>query len=69
MGDQCRLVRYDNDGYLDLLVVNYIKWAPATEPACTVGGIRSYCSHDSYEGLPNMQFHNSRDGTFTDVSD
>ena len=59
---------YDNDGWLDLFVVNYVRWSPATEPACQTGGIRAYCSPDSYEGEPNMLFHNNHDGTFTDVS-
>lgn len=60
---------YDNDGRLDLFVVNYVKWSLATEPPCTVNNIRAYCSPDSYEGLPNMLFHNNGDGTFTDVSE
>ncbi len=60
---------YDNDGFLDLLVVNYVKWSFETEPPCSVNNIRAYCSPDSYEGLPNMLFHNNGDGTFTDVSE
>jgi len=59
---------YDNDGWLDLFVVNYVRWSPAREPACQTGGMRAYCSPDSYEGEPNMLFHNNHDGTFTDVS-
>ena len=59
---------YDNDGLLDLFVVNYLKWSPETEPECKSKGIRAYCSPDSYVGLPNLLFHNNGDGTFTDVS-
>lgn len=59
---------YDNDGYLDLFVVNYVKWSLASEPPCSSNGVRVYCSPGSYQGLPNMLFHNNRDGTFTDVS-
>ncbi len=60
---------YDNDGHLDLFVVNYLKWSPETDVACIIKGMRTYCSPDSYAGLPNMLFHNNGDGTFTDVSE
>jgi len=60
---------YDNDGHLDLFLVNYLKWSLATAPPCTVKGIRAYCSPNSFAGTPNMLFRNNRDGTFTDVSD
>jgi len=59
---------YDNDGKLDLLVVNYVKWAFETEPPCMSNNVRAYCSPASYEGLPDMLFHNNGDGTFSDVS-
>jgi hypothetical protein len=35
---------YDNDGLLDLMVVNYVKWDLATEPPCITAGVRAYCS-------------------------
>jgi len=60
---------YDNDGSLDLLVVNYVKWAPELERPCVSRGIRAYCSPDSYSGVPNFLYHNNGDGTFTDVSE
>jgi enediyne biosynthesis protein E4 len=60
---------YDNDGHLDLFVVNYLKWSSALDPVCLERGIRAYCSPNSYEGLPNLLFHNNGDGTFTDVSE
>ena len=59
---------YDNDGRLDLIVINYIRWSPDKEPACKVNNIRSYCAPDAYEGEPNILYHNNGDGTFTDVS-
>jgi Flp pilus assembly protein TadD len=61
---------YDNDGYLDLFVVNYCKWNPEIDPHCgaTKEGWRTYCFPDRYEGLPNQLFRNNGDGTFTDVS-
>ena len=60
---------YDNDGFLDLIVINYLQWAPETDVSCMVKNIRTYCSPDSYAGLPNLLFHNNGDGTFTDVSE
>jgi hypothetical protein len=60
---------YDNDGHLDLFVVNYLKWSSALDPVCLERDLRAYCSPNSYEGLPNLLFHNNGDGTFTDVSE
>jgi hypothetical protein len=60
---------YDNDGHLDLIVINYLKWSIATDVTCTTKGIRAYCSPDSYAGTSNLLFHNNGDGTFTDVSE
>ncbi len=59
---------YDNDGWLDLFVSNYVAWDPATEPVCGPPEKRFYCHPNSYRGLPNQLFHNNGDGTFTDVS-
>jgi hypothetical protein len=59
---------YDNDGYLDLFVVNYCEWIPEREPACTTGKARTFCHPKYYRGLPNQLYHNNGDGTFTDVS-
>ncbi len=61
---------YDNDGRLDLFLVNYVKWDPATEPYCgDARTFRSYCHPKFYEGLANTLYHNNGDGTFTDVSE
>jgi hypothetical protein len=59
---------YDNDGLLDLFVVNYVVWSPEKDPPCTIGKVRTYCHPRYYEGLPNQLYHNNGDGTFTDVS-
>jgi enediyne biosynthesis protein E4 len=61
-------VDYDNDGWLDLFVSNYVVWDAATEPRCGTPERQFYCHPKSYEGLPGQLFHNNRDGTFTDVS-
>ena len=59
---------YDNDGLLDLFVVNYCAWDPEKEHTCTIGKVRTYCHPKYYDGLPNNLYHNNGDGTFTDVS-
>ena len=59
---------YDNDGWLDLFVSNYVQWDPATEPSCGSPQSPFYCHPKEYRGLPDQLFHNNRDGTFTDVS-
>jgi len=59
---------YDNDGLLDLFVVNYVVWSPQKDPPCTIGKVRTYCHPRYYEGLPNQLYHNNGNGTFTDVS-
>ena len=63
---------YDNDGRLDLFVVNYVKWDPAAEPFCgdsVAQRYRTYCHPKHYQGLPNTLFRNNGDGTFSDVSE
>jgi hypothetical protein len=61
---------YDNDGLLDLMVVNYLKWSTASEVDCfSRGGIRDYCSPLAYKApSPDTLFHNRGDGTFENVT-
>ena len=61
-------VDINNDGLLDLIVVNYLKWDIDTEPACVEGGRRDYCHPKMYKPTPNQVFLNNGDGTFRDVS-
>jgi hypothetical protein len=61
-------VDYNNDGFLDLFVSNYVKWQVNTDPECMVANIRNYCSPLLYEPLPNTLYRNNGDGSFTDVS-
>ncbi len=61
---------YNNDGLLDLFVVNYCKWEVNKDPACLVNGeVRGYCHPKYYAPLHNTLYRNNGDGTFTDVSE
>jgi hypothetical protein len=62
---------YDKDGWLDLVVTNYIEWTPKNNIWCGEHrpGYRSYCHPGNYKGQRIKLYHNNHDGTFTDVSD
>jgi hypothetical protein len=62
-------VDVNNDGLLDLFVVNYLQWDYATEPLCEYKGVADYCSPRSYKGLPDQLYLNKGNGTFEDVSE
>jgi hypothetical protein len=62
-------IDYNNDGLLDLLVVNYCKWEVDRDPVCgPTPGQRSYCHPKNYAPLPDTLYRNNGDGSFTDVS-
>lgn len=60
---------YNNDGLLDLFVVNYCQWEVNKDPYCALKeGLRAYCHPKEYKPLHNTLYRNNGDGTFTDVS-
>jgi enediyne biosynthesis protein E4 len=60
---------YNNDGLLDLFVVNYLNYSIKTAVPCVQQGLPAYCSPVDYLGTPNILYRNNGDGTFTDVSE
>ena len=61
-------VDVNNDGLLDLFVVNYLQWTWSDKPLCTINNVAEYCHPRYYKGLPDQLFLNQGDGTFKDVS-
>lgn len=61
-------VDVNNDGLLDLFVVNYLQWKYDVKPLCVIENMPEYCHPRFYKGLPNQLFLNNGDGTFRDAS-
>jgi hypothetical protein len=61
-------VDVNNDGLLDLVIINYLKWNVQQEPVCESDGHRDYCHPRMYKPTPNQLFINNGDGTFRDAS-
>ena len=61
-------VDVNNDGRLDLFVLNYLQWHYSDQPLCDFQGTADYCHPRFYKGQPNALFLNNGDGTFRDVS-
>jgi hypothetical protein len=59
---------FDNDGDLDLFVVNYNDWTPENNRLCGLEGRRLSCSPTYYKRLPNLLYRNEGGGKFLDVS-
>lgn len=60
---------YNNDGLLDLFLVNYLNYTIKTATPCIQQGLPAYCSPVDFLGTPNILYRNNGDGTFTDVSE
>ena len=61
-------VDVNNDGLLDLFVVNYLQWHYESASRCVVDGAPQYCHPRYYKGMPNQLFLNQGNGKFKDVS-
>jgi len=66
---------YDNDGYLDLYIANYVDLdldhLPefGKGPFCQYRGIPVSCGPRGLKGSRDRLYHNNGDGTFTDVTE
>ncbi len=67
---------FDNDGLLDLYVVNFVAFnyqpdrpAPNPNSPCKMKSIPIPCAPENYDGQPDLLYHNNGDGTFTEVSE
>lgn len=62
---------YDNDGLLDLVIINYLDWSPERNFHCGERrpGYRSYCHPNRYMGQEPTLFRNRGDGGFDDVTE
>src|SRR5580698_8559643 len=62
-------VDVDNDGWLDLVVSNYVQWDPKVEPKCGTAQKPLYCHPGAYHDSHSQLFRNNHDGTFTDITE
>jgi enediyne biosynthesis protein E4 len=62
-------VDVNNDGLLDLFIVNYLQWKYDSKPLCAANGVADYCHPRYYKGTPNQLFLNKGNGNFEDVSE
>jgi enediyne biosynthesis protein E4 len=60
---------YDRDGWLDLLICNYVQWTPEGDIFCSADGkAKAYCTPEAYRGSTSWLYRNKGDGTFEDVT-
>jgi hypothetical protein len=59
----------DRDGWLDILALRYVTWAPESDLYCTLDGkSKAYCTPESYQGASPRFYRNRGDGTFEDAT-
>ena len=58
----------DNDGFLDLIVTNYVVWSASTEKPCGTAELHYYCHPNNYAGTSNRIYRNNHNGTFSDMT-
>lgn len=63
-------VDIDRDGWLDLVVANYVKWTPDTDIFTTRDGkTKSYATPDVYEGVSSRLYRNVQGKYFEDITE
>lgn len=74
-GSGCAFLDYDNDGYLDLFIANYVDMtieempAPGSSAGCYWKKLPVFCGPRSLPKARNWLYRNRGDGTFQDVSE
>jgi hypothetical protein len=74
-GSGCSFVDYDRDGYLDLVVANYVDLdldktpRPGQSDFCEWKSIPVMCGPRGLPKAHSVLYHNNRDGTFSDVTE
>ena len=69
-GVSASFVDYDRDGWLDLYVGNNVDYTLDHDTVCTAsGGVRDYCSPQTYGGRLDRLYRNQGNGTFEDVTE
>jgi hypothetical protein len=61
-------VDVNNDGLLDLFIVNYMQWKYSDQPLCSFRAVADYCHPRYYKPTPDQLFINNGNGTFRDES-
>jgi hypothetical protein len=73
-GSGCAFVDYDRDGFVDLIVANYVDFDLSTAPApgerasCMWKGAPVMCGPRGLPGAKNILYHNLGNGTFENVT-
>ena len=68
-GSSASFVDFDRDGFLDLYVANYVRYAIADKRKChNYTSARDYCAPTTYKAVPGILYRNRGNGTFENVS-
>ena len=60
---------YNNDGWQDLFICNYICWSPDTDIYTTITGVgKAFTRPDLYDGLSPLLYKNNGNGSFSNVT-
>lgn len=59
----------DRDGWLDILIGNYVDWTPESDIYCTTDGTtKGFCTPELYQGQTATFYRNLGNGRFEDAS-
>jgi hypothetical protein len=73
-GSGCAMLDYDRDGFLDIVVANYLDFSlekaqlPGANPFCNWKGLSVFCGPRGFPGGHNILYHGEGGRRFTDVT-